>query len=162
MVSQISWKNLSGRHCLCLQIRLQHVILTQYEAARLPRMVLLAYCCITDRCVCAWAVLLHEPAALAGGMWRGSPAWRNDLLHERLVISCWEDRIWRLFNLGKVGMCACLYVCASVQAALHNTLTGPSGSYPYACFNLVIPSDVDYNVEVQNAAVSDWMIRWIH
>ena len=53
---------------------------------------------------------MHEPAA-AGGMWRGSPARRNDLPHERLVISCWGDRIWHLFNLGKVGVCACLCVC---------------------------------------------------
>lgn len=84
---------------------------------------------------------MHEPAA-AGGMWRGSLAWRNDLPHERLVISCWEDRIWHLFNLGKVGVCACLCECVCVQAGgLHNTLKAPSGSYPYACFGLVIPSE---------------------
>lgn len=112
MVLQISWKNCPGRQCLCSWIRLQHAILTQYEGAWLPHMALLAYCCITDRCVCvcAWTVLMHKPAA-AGGMWRGSQARRNDLLHERLVISCWEDRIWHLFNLGKVAVCVCLHVC---------------------------------------------------
>lgn len=106
---------------------------------------------LTGVSVFVWTVLMHKPAA-AGGMWRGSPAWRNDLPHEWLVISCWEDRIWHLFNLGKVGVsayflcvsvCVCVgaCMCECVQAALHNTLTAPSGSYPYACFGLVIPSE---------------------
>lgn len=57
----------------------------------------------------------------------------------------------RLSLVGKIvfGICLTLEkwvsvpVCVSmsVQAALHNTLTAPSGSYPYAGFGLVIPSE---------------------
>lgn len=119
IVSQISWKSCSSSLSLRLQICLQHAILT-IRSCPAPSSaaagILLHYwqVCV---CVCARAVVMHEPTA-AAGMWRGSSAGRSHLLGERLVISCLEDRIWHLFNLGKVGVCTCLCVhwCAGSPA----------------------------------------------
>lgn len=98
---------------------------------------------------------MHEPAAPTE-MWRGSPARRNDLLHERLVISCWEDHIWHLFNLGKVGEHACLGVHGCVSACKQSRIIPSQLPQDHIhMLSLVWYYHLsDYNVEVQNAAVS--------
>lgn len=122
MVLHISWKNSSGRHCLCSRIRLKRAILTQYEGAGLPHMVLLAYCCITDRCV---YLLMHKPAA-ARGMWRGSQAGGMTCFMSDWLSLAGKIVFGICLTLGKWA-CAhvCVCVCECVRAALHYPHSSP-------------------------------------
>lgn len=89
-------------------------------------------------CMC----VMHEPAARHRDVERG---WRPGGM-ACLMSDCLSLVGEIVFGIClTLGKCVCLFACGGVcermQAALHNTPTAPSGSYPYACFALVTASE---------------------